>query len=127
MPRSWFFALGDLAANLLAGLVAALLCHWLIDPGWNMFIAMLIAMLLGMFSAMLLALLLLMRYFGAMEVMLPTMLTGMLAGMWVGMRAAMGPLSDMDAAAYGLLCGLVVIGFCWAANGELRGSAEIDP
>lgn len=126
MPRSWYFALGDLAANSLAGLFAALICHWLIEPSWNMFIAMLIAMLVGMFTAMLLATLFLMRFFGAMEVMLPTMITGMLAGMWVGMRAAMGALTTIDASVYGILCGLLVIAMCWAVNSELRGKVESD-
>ncbi len=121
MPDRLYFILGDLGANGLTGILAGLLCHWLIGPGWSMWLAMPVGMILGMVVAALLALLLLMRYFGAMEVMLPVMLTGMLAGMWIGMRAAMAPLAGIDVVAYGVLCGVAVLALCWAANAQLRG------
>ena len=121
MPDNRYFIFGDLLANTLVGLLAALLSHGLIDVGWWMPIAMIVAMLLGMATALLLDLVLLLRFFGAMEVMLPTMLSGMTAGMWVGMRTAMAPLATLDAAAYGVLCGLLVIALCWTANSQLKG------
>lgn len=126
MPGSRYFIIGDLISNGLSGIAAALLCHWCIDSDWPMLIAMVIGMLLGMLAAMILDFAVLMRAFGAMEVMVPTMLAGMLAGMWVGMRAAMAPLATMDALAYGLLCGLVVIGLCWSANALLEGKQRYD-
>ena len=121
MPQRWYFLIGDLIANAAAGVLAALLCYWLIDTSWPMFIAMLVAMLLGMLVAFVLDLLVLMRYFGAMEVMLPTMLSGMWAGMIVGMRASMAPLSAADAVIFGLLTGITVIALCWAINGRMEG------
>ena len=121
MPDNRYFLAGDLFANSTAGIIVALCCAGLIDPSWSMWVAMFVAMAIGMILAMLLAVLVFMRFFGAMEVMLPVMLSGMWAGMIVGMRAAMGELPTMDAALYGLLTGLVVIGFCWAVNGRLRG------
>ncbi len=120
MPRNWYFTLGDLFSNALCGLLAALSCFYLFDTSWSMFIAMILAMLLGMAVAMLAALLFLMRFFGAMEIMLPTMVTGMVASMIVGMRATMAELSQMDACLYGMISGLAVTGFCWAANEHIQ-------
>lgn len=121
MPQQTYFIVGDLACNLLCGLVAALLCNWIISPQWLMPVAMVVGMLVGMVVAMVLGTGILMRYFGAMEVMLPTLLSGMLAGMWVGMRAAMAPLPTMDAAVFGALLGITVVALCWVANNQLRG------
>ena len=123
MPQNSYFLFGDIAANCLVAILAALCCSWLIDSSWSMLVAMLIAMPLGMLIAMVLALGVLMRFFGAMEVMLPTMQSGMWAGMIVGMRSAMGPLPTIDAILYGALIGVVVVGLCWAFNSRLRGSA----
>lgn len=121
MPTNRYFALGDLLSNALCGLAAALLSLWCIDSGWMMFPAMVLGMLLGMIATMVLDFALLMRAFGAMEIMIPTMLSGMLAGMWVGMRAAMAPLTTLDASAYGVLSGIAVVALCWAANSALEG------
>ncbi|HEB28644.1 MAG TPA: hypothetical protein ENI05_12875 [Porticoccus sp.] len=121
MPHTAYFLIGDLIANCLAGIAAALFCYWLIDTSWPMLVAMILAMIVGMVIAMLLALALFMRYFGAMEVMLPVMISGMWAGMIVGMRCSMGHLTLIDASLYGLLIGLAVIALCWSFNGRLQG------
>lgn len=126
MPTSRYFLIGDLLSNALCGLAAALFCLWWIDSSWSMLPAMLVGMALGMVATMVLDFAVLMRYFGAMEIMVPTMLSGMLAGMWVGMRAAMSPLMLMDAIVFGVLCGLVVIALCWAANSQLGGKQVND-
>lgn len=126
MPKDKYFLYGDIVANCLVGVVAALCCNWLIDSSWSMLPAMIIAMALGMLVAMVLSLAFLMRFFGAMEVMLPTMLSGMWAGMIVGMRAAMVPLATIDAIIYGALTGLAIIALCWALNSRLQGSAYLD-
>ena len=120
MDNRLYFIVGDLFANLLTGLLAAVLCWWVIATGWNMFLAMLLAMALGMLVGLVLFFPLGML-FGAMEVMLPIMFTGMVSGMVVGMAVAMQPLSWADAAQYGLVAGLLCIVFIWLLNARLRG------
>lgn len=120
MDSRLYFVLGDLASNILVGLVVGWLCSLVVGVGWNMLFAMLLAMVIGMVLGTLLWLPLGMM-FGAMEVMLPTMFGGMLSGMVVGMWAAMTPLGGAEAAAIGAVCGLVAIVIIWVLNNSVRG------
>ena len=120
MDNRLYFVLGDLFANLLTGLLAALLCWWVIVTGWNMFLAMLLALALGVFVGLVLFFPLGVL-FGAMEVMLPIMFTGMVSGMVVGMAVAMHPLPLLAAVQYGLVTGFICIVFIWLLNVRLRG------
>jgi hypothetical protein len=120
MDSRLYFVLGDLASNILVGLVVGWLCALIVGVGWNMFVAMVLAMVIGMVVGTVLWLPLGML-FGAMEVMLPTMFGGMLSGMVVGMCAAMMPLDGIGAAALGGFCGLVSIVIIWVLNNSVRG------
>lgn len=121
MPDDRFFIVGDLFSNILCAAIAALIAYGIIDSDWAMLPAMLVGMLTGMGATLILAVLILMRSFGAMEIMLPTMLAGMVSGMWVAMRAAMQPLTLLDALAYGILIGIATLALCWTANAQLKG------
>ena len=121
MNDRFYFLLGDILSNMLVGAAAAAVCALLIDPDWNMLLAMLLGMPLGMLLALLLGLFLLYRYFGANEVMVPTMLSGMAAGMLTAMTAAMQPLSVSSAALCGALVGLAILGFCYYSDYLIRG------
>ena len=120
MDSRLFFVLGDLASNVLVGLIVGWLCILVVEVGWNMFFAMLLAMAIGMVAGTVLCVPLGV-FFGAMEVMLPTMFGGMLSGMVVGMWAAMTPLSGAGGAAIGGVCGLLSIVVIWVMNNSLRG------
>ena len=120
MDSRLYFTLGDVLANVVIGAIVALPVCLLVDPGWNMFIAMLVTMAVGMIVAFLLSIPF-SYFFGAMEVMVPTMLTGMVSGMVVGMWGAMEPLGYATAAAAGGVAGLVSINAVWLANQQLRG------
>lgn len=125
MDRRWYFAVGDLVASLLVGVIAALAAWALVSPGWNMWAAMALMMPLGMLIGLVLffpigALL------GAQEAMIPSMYTGMWAGMVVGMMAAMMPLHLQHAIEMGAACGIAETVFLWIANRLLRGKARIN-
>lgn len=122
MPDRIYFLFGDLLSNcIIAGLAGAVSAA-LVNPGWNMFLAMLVCMLLGMLIAVVGGTFFFMRYFGAMEVMLPTMLGGMLAAMVAGMAAAMMPYAVLDAAKHGAAIGIAALLFCSYANYLIKGN-----
>jgi hypothetical protein len=120
MDSRLYFVLGDLASNVLVGMIVGALCALMIGVGWNMFLAMLITMAVGMLVGLVLWLPLGVL-FGAMEVMLPTMFGGMLSGMVVGMRCTMMPVTSMEGAVIGGVCGLISIVFIWVLNNSVRG------
>jgi hypothetical protein len=113
--------MGDLASNILAGLVVGWLCSIVVGSGWNMWLAMFFAMALGMVVGMLLFFPLGIL-FGAMEVMLPLMFSGMVSGMVIGMWSAMSPLEGATASFYGAVCGLCCIVAIWIINHSIRGT-----
>jgi len=110
MKDSTWFLLGDVIANLLAGVLAALFCWWFADVGDNMWVSMLWGMVLPMLLVMPMALIL-GRHFGALEIMLTTMATAMVVGMVVAMRGVMSKLMVIDALLYGVLIALLMV--CW--------------
>ena len=119
-----YFILGDIVANLVTGVAAALATVALIGPGWNMLVGMFVGMALGMALAMLLSLAVFAAFFGAMEVMLPAMLTGMAAGMWLGMAAPMGAVGALRAVEMGAATGVAVVVFTYLMNARLRGKVS---
>jgi len=120
MDSRLYFILGDLASNVLVGIVVGWLCALIVGVGWNMLLAMLLTMVIGMLLGSVLWFPL-GALFGAMEVMLPTMFGGMLAGMVVGMWAAMTPLGGREAVVIGGVCGLLSILVIWILNSRVRG------
>ncbi len=120
MDSRLYFVMGDLASNVLIGLIVGWLCAALVGVGWNMLLTMLFTMAIGMVVGTLmwfpLGIL-----FGAMELMLPTMLSGMVSGMVVGMWSTMEPLGGYEAATIGGVCGLVSIVAVWVLNNAVRG------
>jgi hypothetical protein len=126
MDSRLYFVLGDLASNILVGLVVGWLCCLIVDVGWHMFLTMVLAMFIGMVTGTVLWFPL-GRFFGAMEVMLPTMFSGMLSGMVVGMWATMMPLGDFEAAAIGGVCGLISIVIIWILNNSVHGVVCYEP
>lgn len=120
MDHRLFFVIGDILANIVTGVLAALVSWLVIGTGWNMMVAMIIAMLLGMVVSLPVFFIAAIRL-GAMEVMVPTMFTGMLAGMVVGMAAAMMPLALPKALLMGGGTALVGLMLIWLLNARLRG------
>jgi hypothetical protein len=120
MDSRLYFVLGDLAGNILVGLVVGWLCSTIVGNGWNMFFTMLLTMALGMVVGLVLFFPLGIL-FGAMEVMLPLMFTGMVSGMVVGMWCTMESMTAPTASFYGAICGLVSIVTIWVINNTLRG------
>jgi hypothetical protein len=114
-----YFVFGDLVMNALAGVVVGGLMALVFGPGWNMFVAMIAGMALGMIIALPLSLLG-SALFGAMEVMLPVMTSGMLAGMVIPMRAAMHPMSFIDGAEVGGLCGIAIMIVTYIVNAIVK-------
>ena len=76
MDHRLYFVLGDLFANLTTGALVGWLSWLIVDPGWNMWIAMFLMMVISMFVAIILWIPFSVL-FGAMEVMVPLMFTGM--------------------------------------------------
>jgi len=120
MDSRLYYVLGDLAGNILAGLIVGWLCYALVDTGWNMFLTMFFTMALGMIVGLVLFFPLGIL-FGAMEVMLPLMFTGMVSGMVVGMWCTMASMTAPTASFYGAVCGLVSIVTIWVINNTVRG------
>jgi len=120
MDHRLFYALGDLFASLVTGMLAGAAAWLIVSPGWHMFAAMILAMIAGMVVGLLM-------FFpfsfvlGAMEVMVPLMFNGMLAGMVVGMRAAMMNMALGEALVWGGIGALAGLAFVWTANALLRG------
>ncbi|HJP52118.1 MAG TPA: hypothetical protein QF611_13895, partial [Pseudomonadales bacterium] len=121
MDHRLYFVLGDLFANLLVGAVSGWLCWLIVDPGWNMWVAMILMMALCMFMSILLWLPFSV-VLGVMEAMVPFMLTGMLSGMVVGMWLTRELLDASSSFSIGAVCGLVSIVFIWILNSALRGT-----
>lgn len=120
MDSRLFYVVGDLVANVVIGVVVALMAWAIVGPGWNMWLAMGSMMVLGM----LLGLALFFPFsikLGAHETMIPAMYTGMWAGMFVGMIATMMPLTMDHAAELGVMVGAAEIVFIWIVNTLLRG------
>ena len=120
MDHRLFYVIGDLIANLAIGVIAGLLSWVIVEPGWNMWLAMFAMMAVGMLAGLFLFIPAAI-WLGAMEAMVPLMFTGMLAGMVVGMEAAMMPLSWQEALWLGAVSGLAGIICIWTANNLLRG------
>ena len=120
MDHRLFYVVGDFLANLAIGVIAGLVSWAIVDPGWNMWIAMFAMMALGMVLGLFFFFPVAIKL-GAMETMVPLMFSGMLSGMVVGMASAMMPLPLENALALGAASGVAGIGFVWAANSMLRG------
>jgi len=118
-----YFLFGDLLANVVAGVLVALLCCVVFGPSWNMFVAMFVGMGIGMFVSVFVALPM-GAFFGAMEVMVPVMTTGMVAGMVVSMGAAMEPVTAGRAVWLGAVSGVATLVACYAADAWIRGRAS---
>jgi len=120
MDSRAFYVAGDLIANVVIGVIVALVSWALVGPGWNMWLAMAAMMALGMVLGLVLFFPFSIKL-GAHETMIPAMYTGMWAGMFVGMTAAMMPLTMRHAAELGAMVGAAEIVFIWIVNTILRG------
>jgi hypothetical protein len=124
MDHRLYFVFGDLFANLLTGALVGWLCWLIINPSWNMWVAMFLMMAISMFVAIVLWVPFSVL-FGAMEVMVPLMLTGMVAGMVLGMWLATEQLSAARCFTIGTVCGLVSLVVIWILNSALRGTEAV--
>lgn len=120
MDNRLFYVVGDLVANVVIGVIVALIAWAIVGPGWNMWLAMGSMMALGMVLGLVLFFPFSIKL-GAHETMIPAMYTGMWAGMFVGMIAAMMPLTMRHAAELGVMVGAAEIIFIWIVNTLLRG------
>jgi hypothetical protein len=121
LDRRLSYALGDLFASLVVGVIVGLAAWAIVSPAWNMWAAMFAMMGLGMVVGLALFFPIGIKL-GAMEAMIPAMYTGMWSGMVVGMIGAMMPLPMRHAAEIGAACGGAETMFLWIANALLRGS-----
>ena len=120
MDNRLYFIVGDLISNISIGILSAVIAVLLINPGWNMFIAMVVMMVLAMILGLFLSLALSI-WFGAMEIMVPGMLTGMFSGMISGMWLAMTQVPIVQLVCLGAITGSAVTCIIWLANALLRG------
>ena len=120
MDKRLFYVVGDLVANVIIGVIVALAAWAIVDPAWNMWLAMVAMMALGMALGIVLFFPFSIKL-GAHETMIPAMYTGMWAGMFVGMTGAMMPLTMRHAAELGAMVGAAEIVFIWIVNTLLRG------
>lgn len=120
MDRRWQYALGDLAASLVAGALVSWVAWLIVVPGWSMWLAMFGMMMLGMVLDTVLFFLV-SGLLGAHEAMVPMMFNGMIAGMVVGMSAAMMPIALRDALEMGVGSATGGLVFVWIVNAVLRG------
>lgn len=125
MDHRLYFIFGDLASNMVAGILLALCAAPLVGTGWNMFVAMIVMMALGMVLCIFLSLALGIL-FGAMEIMVPMMLTGMFSGMFGGMWLAMTEVPLLRLVWLGAVTGLLVTGIIWLVNARLRGVSDAE-
>lgn len=105
--RRLAFALGDYAAGALVGAATAGGVRTVIDPQWDIALAMLVGMDIGMLCHLVVGLML-SPALGFFHVMVPAGVIGMYGGMLFGMHDAMQPVTPAHALAVGSAFGVIV-------------------
>ena len=105
--RRFAFALGDYAAGGMVGGVTAAGVRAVVDPTWDVALAMVVGMGIGMLCHLVVGLML-SPALGFFHVMVPAGVIGMYGGMLFGMRDAMQAVTSAHALAVGVVFGVVV-------------------
>lgn len=119
MERRIYFVLGDLTANICAGIAASLLATALVETSWPLPIAFVFGWVLGSIIGLIVSFAF-MPLFGAFEVMLPTTLSGMTAGTCVATLLAWHELEPKVAGGVGALLGIAVFVGTYLLNARLH-------
>ena len=126
MGRKWLYLLGEYAAGVATAVLTALPLHAVVDPGWDMVVAMITGMVLGSF-AHLLVLALLGPLVGFFHVMAPGALIGMYGGMLFGMRDSMQAASWSRTLAIAIGLGALVVAAVQLYDRALRAEGQPEP
>jgi hypothetical protein len=126
MGRKWLYLLGEYVAGVATAVLAALPIHALVDPGWDMVVAMIAGTVLGS-AAHLLVLALLGPVVGLFHVMAPGTLIGMYGGMLFGMRDSMQTASWSRTLAVAVGLGVLVVAAVQLYDRALRADGQAAP
>ncbi len=120
VPARVRYFLGDAAAAIASGALAASLASWMVPAGWHPLAGMAVGMLAGMALSVPCALAA-SQVLGMIEPMLQIMLACMVAGMAGGMQSpAESAPGLLGWIVRGALCGLAASAFCALADLGLR-------
>jgi hypothetical protein len=126
MGRKWLYLLGEYVAGVATAVLTALPIHALVDPDWDMVVAMIAGTLLGS-AAHLLVLALLGPLVGLFHVMAPGALIGMYGGMLFGMRDSMQAASWSRTLAVAVALGVLVVAAVQLYDRVLRAGGQAEP
>ena len=118
--RELYFIVGDFLSSALAGGLTAMATFFIVNPEWNMVMAMVV----GMFVGMVVVCLIIMVFaplLGMFEIMIPTMITGMTGGMASGMIASAYFLPLNPVFYFGTCLGVLVCAWVWFLIKKNRG------
>lgn len=110
---------GDHVAGAVTSVSVAVAVHALVDPDWDLVLAVLVGAGLGI-AVHLVVLLALGSLVGLFQVMVPGSFIGMYGGMLFGMRDAMQFASWGEVVAVAVVFGVAVVGLCHAYDRALR-------
>jgi len=126
MGRKWLYLLGEYVAGIVTAVLTALPIHAVVDPDWDMVVAMIAGTVLGS-AAHLLVLALLGPLVGFFHVMAPGALIGMYGGMLFGMRDSMQAASWSRTLAVAVGLGILVVAAVQLYDRVLRADGQEAP
>lgn len=126
MGRKWLYLLGEYFAGVATAVLTALPIHAVVDPGWDMVVAMIAGTIVGS-AAHLLVLALLGPLVGFFHVMAPGALIGMYGGMLFGMRDSMQAASWSRTLAVAVGLGILVVAAVQLYDRVLRAEEPREP
>jgi len=126
MGRKWLYLLGEYVAGVATAVLTALPIHAVVDPDWDMVVAMIAGTVLGS-GAHLLVLALLGPLVGFFHVMAPGALIGMYGGMLFGMRDSMQAASWSRTLAVAVGLGALVVAAVQLYDRALRAEGQPEP
>lgn len=126
MARKSLYLVGEYVAGIATAVVTALPIHAVVDPGWDMVVAMIVGTLLGS-AAHLVVLALLGPFVGFFHVMAPGALIGMYGGMLFGMRDSMQAASWSRTLAVAAGLGALVVAAVQLYDRALHAEGEPEP
>lgn len=117
--RLWASAAGDYVAGCLTAVLVAAAVHAIVDPGWDLVLAMGVGAALGI-AVHLAVLVVLGSLVGLFHVMVPGSLVGMYGGMLFGMRDSMQAAAWPQVIGVALMLGVAVVASCQVYDRALR-------
>jgi hypothetical protein len=120
--RLWASSLGDYVAGSATAVLVGIAVHGLVDPTWDVVVAVLVGSAVGM-AVHFVVLLALGSLVGLFQVMIPGSLIGMYGGMLFGMRDAMQRASWSRVVIVSLVFGILVVALCQTYDWALRAAS----